>query len=391
MKEETPLICPVKTSHPELTFDYSELEPLLHFLEEDREVEGVREFQRGTVIAGGKLDCCKQNLGPAGAHMLSKALQKNTTIQSILFGTGGIGNEGAKSVAGLIAQNQYIRTVYLGCNLIESQGVEYLSQALTDNTSVRALWLKRNPVGVEGARKIAGLLKQNSNIRTLDLVNTRIGYQGVKYLVEVLLENNYPLEILYLSGNTLDSRAAVLLAELVANSTSLKELLLSVNNLGDNGAVQLAKGLSQNQHLLNLGLASNGIQARGGAAIFKALSHHPQLQQLDLGYAKSTKVLNALPNQIGEEGAKALYGFLVQNKKLLKLNLSKNQLERKELDGLLEGLSKNTVLQKLILGKGYHKEVKEQIRQLTEQNAQTGKDLQVEIHEDVLAIKSVYR
>ena len=125
-------LCPVKEPIGELVFDYQEIEPLLGFLYANAAIKEVYTFDRGTVRPDGRLDCCKQDLGAAGAKLLTDALKGNSTIEAILFGTGALGNQGAKHVADLLTENQSIKTVYLGCNYIESKGVAHLTSALKD-------------------------------------------------------------------------------------------------------------------------------------------------------------------------------------------------------------------------------------------------------------------
>ncbi len=385
------LLCPIQQPIESLPFEEKELHSLLDFLSNDLPITEATIFKRGTITEEGKLDCCKQDLGAVGAGLLANALKNNTNIKSILLGTGGIGDEGAKQVAHLLTENNHIETVYLGCNYIEATGATHLTQALENNKSVKALWLKRNPIGVEGAKSMAHLLTQNRQLKSLDLVNTHIGLEGLKAICTILIDTQYPLERLYLSGNQIDEKGAMVLAQLLASTSTLQELLLSVNHLGDEGTCMLAEGLSQNQTLTNLGLASNNMGNTGATALFKSLENHPTLQKLDLGYSRSTKVLEAQANQIGDEAMTSFKNVLTKNTTLYHIDLNRNQLTLTGLKLIEKGLENNTRLKTLILGKKFQKHTLAQIKQHLEQNLASNPTAIFQTHQDVKMIKSVYR
>jgi len=391
-KKNVPIyLCPIKEPIGELAFDYQEIEPLLGFLYADAAIKEAHTFERGTVRPDGRLDCCKQDLGAAGAKLLTDALKDNSKIEAILFGTGALGDQGAKHVADLLKENQSIKTVYLGCNYIESKGVAYLTAAIKDNSNVRSLWLKRNPIGTEGAKHIAQLLVENQHIRTLDLVNTHIGLDGLREIVNALIVSKHPLERLYLSGNAFGAKEAKLLANLLAENQYLTELLLSVNNFGSEGAYAIAEGLSSNKTLQNLSLASNGIGEKGGIALIQAVQTHPTLERLDLGYARSTKVLGSAANEIGDLGASVVKTILEENHQLLHLNLMRNSISIRGIQQIVEGLRENKTLLELPLGKGIPQKIKLRIKALLARNLENSHKEKPMAHKDVRIIKSVYR
>jgi len=384
-------LCPVKKPIGALAFDFQEIEPLLGFLYANATIEESYTFDRGTVRPDGRLDCCKQNLGAAGAKLLTDALKDNSKIEAILFGTGALGNQGAKHVADLLTENKSIQTVYLGCNYIESEGVRHLADAIKVNPNVRSLWLKRNPIGSEGAKHIAQLLMENQHIRTLDLVNTHIGFEGLKELINALIGSKHPLERLYLSGNAFETKEAKLIANLLGENQYLTDLLLSVNNFANEGAFAIAEGLSFNKTLQNLSLASNGIGTNGGMALLKAIQTHPTIERLDLGYARSTKVLGCAANKIGDSGASMIKNILAKKNQLHYLNVMRNSISSRGFKDILDGLQENNTLLQLHLGKGVPQKIKHLINDLLAKNLAKSNKEKFLPHEDVQIIKSVYR
>src|SRR5438105_415879 len=82
--------------------DPAELEPLLRRLRDNTPIPGPQTFPRGTLLADGRLDLCKQDLGPGGARAVAAALRHNTRVRHLLLGADGLGTEGARAVAELV-------------------------------------------------------------------------------------------------------------------------------------------------------------------------------------------------------------------------------------------------------------------------------------------------
>lgn len=379
--------CPLHGAEKMTPCDPEEIQPLVQHLVANTSVVKPITFPRGTVLPDGRLDLCKQSLGPRGCAMVTEALRSNTTIKSLLLGTDGIGNSGAANVARLIETNPHLEILYLGCNLIDAAGSETLADTLGTNQSVTGLWLKRNPLGVAGTKAIADMLRHNRTIRTLDLVTTQMGPEGLSALLEVLLHHNRTVERLYLGGNEIGVASCHKIAAVLACNPVLKALLLNVNELGDEGATILASALQQNRTLTELGLASNGITQFGAAMIFTALTKHPSLQKLDLGYSPSTKVLCGKPNFIGDEGAREVAQFLRRNTTLQQLDLRRTGITRAGIDALLAGLRENQTLTRLLL------DGKQDVRiariLAANQRLQPSPDLS--LPSEVAKIRSVYR
>ena len=126
---ESVLHCPLTGTIPFVPCDPCKIDPLVEFLQRNLPASGA-VFPRGTFLRDGRLDLCKQNLGPDGCERVTNALLGHDHVRSLLLGTDGIGDRGAVSVAKLIAHNDSLEVVYLGCNLIGPAGTEALATAL---------------------------------------------------------------------------------------------------------------------------------------------------------------------------------------------------------------------------------------------------------------------
>ncbi|MFF5973343.1 gala protein [Streptomyces sp. NPDC012769] len=379
----TPVRCPA-IEHPDLPLaDPALLGPLLHRLADARPVADDETFPLGTLRADGRVDLCKQGLGPEGAARLLPAAAASPHAAHLLLGTDALGDEGARSVAAVLTAAREtgvphgVHTLYLGCNRIGPDGVTALAEALADDTTLRALWLKRNPVHADGARTLAGLLRRNTTLRTLDLVNSGIGPEGVRVLLDALLERETPLERLFLGGNGLTAADAPLLAALLRDA-GVRELYLSANHLGDEGTAVLAAATDPARPV-RLGLGGNGIGPEGARALADALGG---IDTLDLGRAMSERSLGSPGNTTGDDGARALAAAL-PGSPLRRLELRHTGITGRGAKSLLAALPEGHRLEYVGLGPGTPRRVKRSFAERLRPATPT--------HLDLRAIGSVYR
>ncbi len=295
--------CPIIRVPEVLPCDINELEPLLLHLESNKVVEEAQIFPRGALLPDGRLDLCKQSVGPEGCALLTKALRDNLQVKSLLLGTDAIGDQGAKDVADLIENNSSLEIIYLGCNHISSAGASEITSVMEANTNIKGLWFKRNPIGDEGLIAIAQMLRENTHLKSLDVVNCGFGLKGLTALCDVLCESNRTLKRLYLSGNGIGVEGATVLSRILRENTSLESLLISVNAFGDEGTEIIAEALKQNHSLKEISLGSSGIGTSGAKALCEAIAIHPALEVLDLNRAASQNALGAAPNDFCQAAA----------------------------------------------------------------------------------------
>lgn len=93
---QTSIQCPLIQSPQVPLCELSELVPLIAFLSENQPIEQQTTFPIGTLLEDGRLDLCKQGVGPLGMAQITKALKANTRVKHILVGTDGLGNAGIK-------------------------------------------------------------------------------------------------------------------------------------------------------------------------------------------------------------------------------------------------------------------------------------------------------
>ena len=381
-----PINCPIRGAYDFEPCDPAEVTPLVEFLNSNQSVASPVEFTRGTMLPDGRLDLCKQDLGPDGCFRVTEAIKSNCHVRSLLLGTDGIGDVGANSVADMLRENESLQIVYLGCNSISSEGTHALADSLRENQTVKGLWLKRNPIGDEGALAIAELLRSGSGLEVLDLVNTGIGKRGLASLLKAMESVHCQIRRLYLGGNGFDADDARMIANSLVKSKTIRSLMLGVNDFGDDGAAAMAELLTQCPALEELGLASNGIGERGTKVLCAAIEKHPTLAYFDFGFSPSTKVLGASGNSPGERGHHRILQMLAANPMLRRLNLRGTGFESGDRQELCGAMQSNTNLVALVVDGKLPESVKDQL-------LRNGDDTPArsEAPEEVKLIRSVYR
>ncbi|MEM1179908.1 MAG: SDR family NAD(P)-dependent oxidoreductase [Acidobacteriota bacterium] len=308
--------CPIVPPCPE-----GELAPLLEHLGADLGTAEALSFPRGTLLPDGRLDLCKQGLGPDGAARVAEVLPRQTFVKSLLLGANTLGDAGAQAVAEALPAQASLTTLFLGCNGIGRPGAEALAAGLRARPTQRGLWLKRNPLGSAGLRPIADAVARHPALRTLDLVDTDTRGPALDTLVDGLAANR-SVERLFLDANGLRADDARNLARLLSESTSLRELYLDSNPLRDAGVITLVDALRRRPNQLEvLSLRSTGLTDIGFEAIASFLSTDPSLRRLNLGRGRSATIYRAPENRGGDAAASALSFALETNVHLAELGL----------------------------------------------------------------------
>ena len=369
-----------------------DLEPLLTWLRGGRPAERRLDFPAGTALPDGRLDLCKQQVGPLGAARIAAALPRVGSdaagpVRHLLLGTDGLGDVGADAVADG-AGERGVQTLYLGCNKITAVGACRIATRLRESPqSVRAVWLKRNPLGAAGGSAAAELVESAPLLRTLDLVQTGLEPTGLAELVDALISasgSGREFERLYVGGNPLGSSGASELARLI-RSGCVAELYASASGLGDTGARAVAEALRATPYgrVKRLSLASNGIGPLAAADLIDA-AVRSGLEALDLGRVRAAGVLAAPDNRVDAQAA-ALIGdaLSVAESRLAHLVLADCGIRSAEAIKLLDHLGGART--RVVLGKGIATTVRRRF------SAHADGVPSPQVPGDVAAIKSVHR
>ncbi|MCP3140484.1 DUF924 family protein [Pyxidicoccus xibeiensis] len=381
-----------------------ELGPLLTHLRENLGVSQQTAFSKGTLTTDGRLDLCKQVVGPGGIRPLLDAMRSTQRVKRLLLGNNIVGDGGAAAIAEFLRERKDspLECWYIAGNQIGPEGISHVCDALMQDSKVTSLWLKRNPLKAAGMRPLAGLLRHNRTLAVLDLVNCGLLDEGLEVLLGALMGQgaNKTLKHLYLGTNGITAASAPRIARFLREDCALESLYLSCNRLGDEGVAQIAEGLAANRSLTRVSLASNRVGPQGAAALAEALTGHPSIALLDLGFTKATVAVGELGNFIGDDGARALARMLKHNTALRSLDLLHNFISQVGVNHLRDALTVNDTLVTLQLtqfGRVHNEPGKEEIRAALERNrARIPLDrrehvARIDLPDHITEIYSVYR
>lgn len=333
-----------------------ELEPFFSFLRGSSAggaEASAHTFVRGTYFADGRMDLCKQVVGPDHIAELCSAVAENRSSQEhevrkhevrhFLLGNNiacaGPSAAGAKSLAALMANPDLaIETWYLAGNAIGPRDIELIAHSLAGNDAARSLWLKRNPIGKAGAAHL-GTLLANSRLELLDLHNTALFDEGVEALTRAMNEAPLRLRHLYLSANALTAKSIRALAKVLQEGSPLESLYLSMNRLRQEGLDEVVALLNTGhlRKLRRLDLGSIGLERPALTPLALALIREcPQLGFLDLGTYKSTRAMGERANVLSD--VDALRQLLVEHPSLQVLDVSLCGLAESHVDALVRAL-----------------------------------------------------
>lgn len=343
-----------------------DLAPLLAWLRAGSAAETRVDFPAGTVLPGGRLDLCKQDLGPRGAAMVADALRPNT-VRHLLLGTDGLGDDGAL-IAARAATGIAVETLYLGCNGITPRGAAHIADLVRASPqALSGVWLKRNPLGAGGGAAASAIVEAGTALRSLDLVQTGLTPPGLAVLTETLIAAHRAgrgLDRLYVGGNALGPQGASSVAALIAEG-AVGEIFASADGFGDEGAGVIADALSASSGgLTRLSLASNGIGPEACARLVAA-SAAAGVEALDLGRVPMAGTLGAPDNRVDDAAASAIAGTLsAVPHGLTRLVLADTGLTGGAARALLDGQRRAVTRTRFLLGKGVPARVKRELNEL---------------------------
>lgn len=327
-----------------------ELEPFFAFLSGNTNIDTqMIEFKRGVFYDDGRIDLCKQVVGPPWISKLMDSIKENKHVEHFLLGNNIIDLPGAKAISQFILQKHVpkIKTWYLAGNCIDEEGAGLLAEAFKVDKDSDALWLKRNPVKPVGAKHLAEMLKVNTTLEILDMHNTGVLDEGTKYLFEGL-KSNTTLKHLYMDANGITIEGAKYIAEyfnhkVKNNEPGIESLWLDMNRLEDDGAIIISQAL-KDYPIRKLIMGSNRITSIGAKVICDSFVDHKTLQLLDLGIYKATADIGELANDIGDNGVNDICNLIINNQKLQFLSVLHNGFTSDGMKKLHDAVLKNNNL-----------------------------------------------
>ena len=270
---------------------------------------------------------------------LKEVLQMKTTLISLKL--CNINNNGAVNITKAIQMNTTLQTLDMSSNEISDDGVIAISDYLKRNSSLETLNMSTNKFTSEGAMVIAEATQVNTTLEKLDLSFNKLSDDGASFISDGL-KTNRSLQDLNISKNEISSKGAMVVAEAIQVNITLEKLDVSFNKLSDNGASFISDGLKTNKSLKEIQLSKNEITNEGAKMIAEALKLNATLKQLDLSI-----------NKIFDDGATAISNVLKSNITLQELNISHNNITNKGISKITEVIQINSTLQNINISKNH--------------------------------------
>jgi hypothetical protein len=340
-----------------------------------------REFTRGAYYQDGRIDLCKQVIGPPHIYGLMESISQNPHIEHFLLGNNIIGDLGAHYIAEFI-KNEHkpkIKTWYIAGNAITEKGVAEIADALKNDKHANSLWLKRNPLTSEGVKHIAEMLKVNDTLEILDLHNTFMQDTGTKYLFEALKENT-KLHSLYIDANHITKEGAKYIADyfeylVETQRTGVTYLWLSMNRIEDDGVILISNALKKYGKMIGLCVGSNRITHIGAKVLLESLEDSKTMVWLDCGYYKATHDMGELPNLFGNESTPYIKKFLEKNQSVQYFSIYNNTIDLECLHDIVESMKNNTSICLFVYGQNHiktstDKQLNKMIKEIIDRNSQ---------------------
>jgi Ran GTPase-activating protein (RanGAP) involved in mRNA processing and transport len=216
-----------------------------------------------------------------GLINLIKALENQSTINTLRLAYNEINDSGASAISKLLRVNINIKLLNLTGNYITEKGAQGLAEAITLNTEIEELYLGDNQLGDIGASYIAKALPFCKKLRALDLGLNGIKLHGASVLAQTIPLNK-SLQILNLGDNDMGHEAASKIFHAVNKAPNILELDLKRNEIGEIGASFAAEFIKNNNSLVKLNLKNNMFIEKDNLAVMNSLKDNYSLTSIDI-------------------------------------------------------------------------------------------------------------
>ena len=310
----------------------TQMQPVLDYIKTADKLKKANDFiafTKGTMCGDGRLDLCKQVIGPKGIEPLLDSLRNDnqSKVRHLLLGNNIAGDNLGNGVADMVInKSSSVSTWYIAGNHLTDVGIKPLCDALQTDDYVNQLWLKRNPLKPFAAVHLSKMISLNRHLKVLDLTCTGLLDEGTEILMKGLTDNKH-LQVLYLNGNGITIKSIPSICDMLRKPTGLRSLGLGCNRLGDEGAKMLFSVTDMKLEMLDV--SSSGIGSVGSTYVAEFLKINKTVRKLDLGFLIMTVAIGELCNRIENFGAEQIAEALRFNTTLLSLSLRHNAIDER--------------------------------------------------------------
>ena len=314
-----------------------------------------------------ELDISDYDLQATDAKMISKILQKTSTLIRLNISKNNITDKAASDIAAAISFNTQLQELDISDNDFQTTGVKVISKALQGISTLTKLNISSNNITDKAAEDIAAAISCNTLLQELDISENFFQATGAK-IISKPLQSVSTLRKFNISKNNITCKAAEDIAAAISCNTQLQELDISGNNFETTGAKIISKTLQDISTLTKLYISKNNITDKAVYDIATAISRNIQLQELDISDNKfqaigariisealqgisTLKKLNICKNNITDNIAFNVEAVISSNTQLQELDISDNDFRATGVRIISEGLQRISTLTKLKIRK----------------------------------------
>ncbi|MDX1916395.1 MAG: hypothetical protein SFT68_00210 [Rickettsiaceae bacterium] len=240
-----------------------------------------------------RLDLCLQDLEPKAIRGLYNALEKNTSLKTLIFRHMQIKDEESAHLLGQILQKKSnITSLYIESCQISKSNLSIIVDSLKENTGIKKLSFFSDQLTADQAILIANLLKVNSTLCTLILSKNYIGDEGASAIADALKVNN-TIQKLDLSDNSIKDDGISAISNALKFNISLNHLALDNNTIGKPPTLSIiGVSLSENNSLVSLKLALNSGKRIQNYSNFTNILNNTIITDIELGKVCTEDILS---------------------------------------------------------------------------------------------------
>ena len=282
-----------------------------------------------------ELDISDNDFQATGVKIISKTLQSISTLTKLNISKNKITDKAANDIAAAISCNTQLQELDISDNYFRATGAKIISKTLQSISTLRKLKVSKNNITYKAAEDIAAAISCNTQLQELDISDNDFQTTGVK-IISKTLQGISTLTKLCIKKNNITDKAVYDIAAAISRNTQLQELDISDNNFQATGASIISEALQGISTLKILNICKNNITDNVAYDIEATISCKTQLQELDIS-----------DNDFRSTGIRIISEGLQRISTLTKLNISKNKITEKAAYVIAAAISSNTQLQEL--------------------------------------------
>lgn len=155
--------------------------PLLSIAKEEESASHISRVLLNTFCSLNHLSLRLHSIGDTGARILSDALSRNYSLESISLESNRIGVAGAEALASYLilqqrqkeasprANRNYLRCLQLSYNIIGDEGAIAIAEAIRCNSMLEEVTLKSNAIGSDGLVALGEALESSKSMKCMKI------------------------------------------------------------------------------------------------------------------------------------------------------------------------------------------------------------------------------